>query len=608
MKRGFQIAAIVCGTLLLVLLVVPFFIPQHVYLDWAVRTIESRYPVKLTVGDADLQILPSPRITLNQLHVLMKNEEAVTAELLRADSITLVTDWSPRHWRSLSLNNLDSLTARNATILYPPFAEKPKIVQLDALMIDDLQYTPTELSAVLAVTGQYDALRLDGNLDLALAHQQEEGTTTGKLTIRTKQLSLNYATHVKISKQPLTLELPFSHQDGRTKVTAGHLRVGPQQIALNMAVKPKLITIRFKADPVQLDYLRTVLPALKYVPPLKAAAVDGSLTIDTKSGTRLSVDGVVTAEELNLEAYTFQDVSGEIQYQSRRLKIRNAKATILKGTIHANGELNFATQKTGYDVDVSIQKLPIENLGDIENLMTGKANLNVRAQGEGFTLADVEQHLVGEGDFVIREIKLKKLKFFKPIMAARAWNPLRLVNKTVFERTKKLDDEAKEATGQFQIGEGGIDFSIIKITFPEAHAEMSGRLSFAGPLDFAGAVHMSAGLVGSLLSKPTQNNGDSAKGGLLVIPLKVTGTVREPKVSVDNNILSSQLTGILRLPFNIVSYPFRFLFGSSQKKPQEVEESDSAEPTLEEPTDATVPTQEKRSKPRPGPRSRRMRN
>lgn len=616
MKTLLKVGLVVVGLLFLALLIVPFLIPKRYYIDWAISAIEGRLPIQLSLVDADLRLLPTPHMRLSQVDVKMKQSDGSFADLLEAESIDMATALNFDIRRLGSLENLERLAIEKASLIYPPGKEDAKPINVEKLIIDNIDLTPHTFYGDIDLNGVYDKLTLIGELSIAVRHERNQDILQGQATLRSKSLTVLYSKDVQIRKQAFSLQTNFYHTPETSRLRNARLQLGPQSVLLTADRNINAVIIDFQAKPAQVAFLKTIIPALAVVPEMSGTNAAGKLTIPAIKGKPVDVDGSVTAEGLQLGVYSFTDVSTDIRYGARKLQFSHVEAKLLDGTVSGDADLIFVKPQTTYNANMIARGIAVERIGDVGESLSGRAYLKVQADGKGFDRAALENNLNGSGDFEIKQLKLKKLKFFRPLMSLKQWTGLSLVtgliDKVAFNKAKNLDEAAQNLTAQFTIGGGAIDFSQIRVNYPEAHVALQGRIGFDESLDFKGALNLSGGLASSIFAAPNAQKAASSEQGLTTIPLKVKGTLESPDIGIDENFLSGKLAGIAAMPVrilrNVLTLPLRLFTPRSHQKVSADETQSAEEGSLEQestPEEAAEPKKSRSIGPAAGGRRQR---
>lgn len=574
MRSLLKWGAFVFVIMLVVLLAAPFFIPKHYYIEWAVGAIEARLPVKLSVADAELRLLPTPHLALKHVDIKLQQKDGSYADLLQAETLDMATalDFDVR--RIGTLENLERLEILRAKLFYPPGQNNIKPVVIERLVIDNIDLTPKTFHGDIDMSGQHGPLTLIGDLSVDIRHERQQDSIQGQVRLHSKQLTVLYAKDVAIRGQPFSLQTDFSYKADQARLRNTRLQLGPQGVVLTGDRDQDGIRFDFQAHPAHVDFLKTIIPALAVVPEVEGVNADGQLIIPTAKGKAVHVEGKVTADALKLSGYSLSKVSTDLSYGARKLQFSQVRAKLMEGNIAGDAVLNFLKPLTTYNVNLAVKALAVEQIGDVGESLSGRGYLDLKGQGKGFAKQDLEKYLSGAGNLEIKELKLKKLKFFRPLMSLQQWTGLSLVtgliNKAAFNRAKNLDEEAQNLTAQFAIGEGAIDFSSIQVNYPDANVALKGKIGFDESLDFAGTVNMSGGLVSSLFDAVSAKKAAASDKGLSSIPIKVTGTTQDPDVGIDSNFMTGKLAGIAALPLRVIggilTLPLRLLTPRSHQK------------------------------------------
>jgi len=646
MKLYLKIAGIALAVLVVLLLAAPFVIPKSLYMNWAKQAVESRYPVILTVGDATIGFLPSPYIRLTNVDLKVRLDDDATAELIKAGVIEVATDWaysfkerpslkvllgqatialieikedyynfSPLldgdhaaklkktgqiSWgvktvhaatgegkisNGLTLGAVDlaRLTVEETTLHFSPLEGEPEQFKIVTLVIDSIVQENSEVRLTLELDAEYAPMAIAGTYKVAFPLGSD---SEGPIQLESKQVDFHYDDTVIIKKQPLKFHATLSRGKDKTSIQAGRLQLGPQDLLLHGEKGPDGLVIDLQAESVNVEFLKTIIPVLEKAPPMSGVRLAVKYQRDATKEAASIVSGQLQADQVRIEEYELAKVTVDMSYSAPKLILSRTQATIFGGTVDGKGRIDFAGAEPSYQLDLSTKNIKLQQIGDVGSMMDGLANGNIQVNGRGFKESELKANMKGKGKFSVQKIKLKKLKFFEPLMALTGWDPIGKVvggvNKKKMKDMGELDKKVRDIRGKFTIAKGAIHFPDITVNFPQAHAKVAGRMGFDGKLAFKGEVTLSPGLMKSIFTLPVLRQVMADGTGVMAIPITISGDTSDPIVKADNNFLKGHFGAFLvKAPVNIVkgilTAPFRLFKKSSKEEDAESETDKQAD-------------------------------
>lgn len=503
MTKILKIGGIVLGGFIGLLLVVPFFIPKGLYLNWAVSAVESRYPVRLKIEDASLALLPIVSVTL-------KNVTATTARekqepLLKAERLSVGIGWTDL------------------------FAKRPALV----------------IGARDAVIS--DGIHADGDVSTLIL--EEEGGRPGRLELASRNLTLSSPGKLALKRENVSFQSNFIQGDSKTEIRNGALRVGPQVFSVNgTQAKSGALDLTLASEKLDLDYLKKVVPALKELPPVEDAGLTAHLIQSGAARSKPTISGELKAKKVSLPDQELKNLTSGFVYRDPVLNVENLRADTLDGSIGGRASLNLEGASPSYDFNMVLKNVAMDRLSSVSKLMTGRGDLNLKGRGRGTKTEEWSKNLSGDGDLKVRQIRIPALEIFQKFAASPAWDLLQrvpgLIDTGALNALKDLDTRLNDLASAFQVVNGIVRVPRVNLQFPQAAANLSGGIGLDKSLNFAGNLVLERNLVATFVKNP-QLLDALAKSGPLTVPIKIGGTVAHPLVAPDDQVLRGKLQAFL---------------------------------------------------------------
>lgn len=610
--RSLKIIGLIGVLLLVVLFVVPFLIPKDVTLRWVTKAIEERTPLQLKLEDARLAFLPRPSVTLRGVEVKVEVPEqnaalplfqakqvsvrshwnmiwnrrpAVDVSLEQADVHIIATgperfNYSPlldtveKPARQTRLNptlirtaqaaentpqaaspsgpgiTLERLDIRKSRLHYKAWKESEQTYPIETLVIDDFKQEDKSTTFHTVLQGSQDHLTFDLDFDTSVQKTTEGSPPWQELAITSKGSSVLKPQVLSIKDQAFEIRSRFRKSNQQLELSDGQVRIGQQAIRFNgVRSESGALDLRMKVDPVQLAYLKTILPPLNGLPPIKGPQVSLRYQASGKSKSPATISGQLKAQEVKLPEYTLTDVSGDILYREPKLQLTNLQGQTLDGRFSGGADIDLGEAKPVYRFGLTLKDIAIEKIASVGSLLTGRGDLKLEAKGRGFEQADWTRTLDGNGDVSLRQLQLKQLQPFAAFFASPAWNVVNklpgVVDTKALQSAQKLDGQVRDLASQFRIENGVLHVPEIKLNFPQAAAKFSGGIGLDKSLDFKGTLSLDEKLVNALIKDDRLRQALLSGGKSLNVPTKITGTASKPIIQPDEGVMQKHVQAYL---------------------------------------------------------------
>ncbi|HEX5037944.1 MAG TPA: hypothetical protein VFX30_12365, partial [bacterium] len=329
----------VFGTIVVLLFVVPFFLPKSLYLGWATSAVESRYDVKLTIDDASLAFLP--RVSVSLKNVTATKAAKGEAPILKAERLRVAIGW-------MSL-----------------LSKQPSLI----------------IGLKNAVVGE--ATRVDGDIETDIT--PPTGERPGRLEVDSGNLSVAVPGSLTMKSENVALEADYAQNGAKTEIKNGTLTVGPQSFAVSgTQSKNGALDLSLASQKLNLDYLKKIIPGLKGLPPVDGAGLKARYVTDGGARSKPTVSGDVNASRVSLPDQDLDDVSANFVYRDPSLKISNLKAKTLGGLMTGGAALSIAPNAQNYDFDIDVKNAALKEISSVGKLVQGRGDLSLKGRGKGF--------------------------------------------------------------------------------------------------------------------------------------------------------------------------------------------------------------------------------
>lgn len=227
-----------------------------------------------------------------------------------------------------------------------------------------------------------------------------------------------------------------------------------------------------------------------------------------------------------------KSAKGDLIIKNGIVDMSNLSMYILGGKFAMDGKYNTANpQKPKFDMNMSVDKLSFKESYEVFNTVKTLAPAAKNIEGTFSSdmsfrgpldaeLMPIYDKLNGTADFLIKNAKMKDLKFVEKITeATKLYNTDELKIENTLIKTKIINGKTYVEEFPAQAG--------------EAKFKIKGNRTLDGIIDFDIEVDMPAGKAGNALNNVLASHGiNDVVGDRFIMPLKVTGEETNPKVKV----------------------------------------------------------------------------
>jgi len=361
-----------------------------------------------------------------------------------------------------------------------------------------------------------------------------------------RQLAKKTAIELPIMADDSTLELVQINSEfegSTTSINAKSLNVTLDQsklsgnLAINDFANP---AINFKLALDEIDADRYLPPAEENkssaktaVAPPAAAAAAGASQLPLETLRQINAKGVLDIGKLKISGTHSENIHIELNAANGDIKLKPMSADLYQGQYQGNVSLDARGKTLKVAIDESLKgvqagPLLLDLTGD--DKISGVVNASAKLSGNGATVEKIKQTLTGNGDFSFTNGALKGFNIADSIRQAKA----ALGGQKPAESDKPLQTDFSSLSGSFKATNGVIDNQDLLAKSPLL------RINGAGLIDL-GKNALDYGIDVSIVGSASGQGGeDLAELKGLTIPVKLKGSLDDPKISVD---LASMLKG-----------------------------------------------------------------
>ncbi|WP_298773466.1 AsmA family protein [uncultured Shewanella sp.] len=251
---------------------------------------------------------------------------------------------------------------------------------------------------------------------------------------------------------------------------------------------------------------------------------------DLSALNKVNVNAEMTIKSAVMNNIKSANWNMKAQLKSGILNMQSLTADLYKGKLVASAKLNAKTPLPHYSFKKSITGVEIRPLlKDAANvgLLAGLTNLSIEGEGSSLIPDNIKKNLVASGKFEVVDGALYGINI--PQMLRQAQAKLTGADVTEGEEEKKTD--FTRLTGSFKIAKGVVNNNDLNMASPLIRIKGQGN---ANIITQALNYQLLTKVVGSLEGQGGQ--GSNTLSGI-DIPLKITGTMTEPKFALDTEAL-----------------------------------------------------------------------
>ncbi len=328
-------------------------------------------------------------------------------------------------------------------------------------------------------------------------------------------------------------------------------------------------------------------------PVTKPSVVDAKAASPVDPLGGLSVrDSTVAVDTVRYDNLRLTKVSSKIQMKSRVLQLHDLKFNLNQGTHVGAASFNFNGVQPRYTFnsklrDVDANEFLSQNTS-LKNLLYGKLSSDIDLQGSGSGFDEIAKQLKGGGKVTVAKGKITSFNLSEQVA---------LLGKLTGFNVGQAGTEFEDLVSELTIADGRVSTNGMHFRAAGMALKVRGSLG----LDRSADYQISAELPASMSKKYSANqflNLATAtffqnESGNAVIPLRMTGDIARPRLSLDSQMVKDNLKNSLRQ--GGVTKALDTFQGLLKSKDQKA----AAQPAKNDPATSGQPSGEKPAEPKP---------
>jgi len=307
---------------------------------------------------------------------------------------------------------------------------------------------------------------------------------------------------------------------------------------------------------------------------------------------RLTVrDSSVAVDTVSYDNLRLTKVSSKIQMKNRVLQLQDLKFNMNQGTHAGTASFDFNGAQPRYTFnsklrDVDANEFLTQN-SSLKNLFYGRLSSDIDLQGSGSGFDEISKQLKGGGKVTVAKGKITSFNLSEQVA---------LLGKLTGLNVGQAGTEFEDLVSELTIADGRVTTNAMHFRASGMALKVRGSLG----LDRSADYQISAELPASLSKKNTNQflNLASAtffqnESGNAVIPLRMTGDIARPRLSLDSQMVKENLKNSLRQ--GGVTKALGTFQGLLKGKDQKA----AAQPAANDPANSAQPAGEKPAEPKP---------
>ena len=479
---------------------------------------------------------------------------------------------------------------------------------------------PVPVSDLLAIASSFgitlpEGIKVqDGSIDLQLTARQTLGEKPA-LSLQGQAALSGSKVQTAVLKAPMEVhqvQLQFTGQSATipslSASCAGSKLGGKLQI--NNFEAPTL-QFALSADRLDLSKLEQMINTADSAAQAKPASAPAAKAPDSGSPTaktppakskpvpasqdplgRLTVrDSSVAVDTVSYDTLRLTKVSAKIQMRNRVLELQDLKFNMNQGT-HvgtASFDLNGAQPRYAFSSklrDVDANEFLTEN-SSLKNLFYGKLSSDIDLQGSGTGFDEISKQLKGGGKVTVAKGKITSFNLSEQVA---------LLGKLTGLNVGQGGTEFEDLVSELTIADGRVTTNAMHFRASGMALKVRGSLGLDRSADYQIAAELPAAIT---KKNPNQflNMANATffqnESGNVVIPLRMTGDIARPRLSLDTQMVKENLKNSLRQ--GGVTKALDTFQGLLKSKDQKA----AAQPSPGEPANSAQPAGEKPAEPKP---------
>lgn len=391
--------------------------------------------------------------------------------------------------------------------------------------------------------------QLAGDLEI---HTKLQGAVGGGATPRIEG-TLNLA---GVSVRPP--QFPKAIKDLNTRIEFTGQRANLRETTLSLGnSKIRLTADIERFSPLTLSYKMStpeIWPAdfQSGLPEERKADVIRNLTSEGKLDNRngnMAFLGRIASAHGTLYNVGYKDLAANLSLQDKVANIRDMRVAALKGSLRAEGEYAFNNPVPRFALATKAQNVDLKDLYQAldpkaERDIRGTLNADAKLVGSGANWEEIKPRLRGDGDAEVVQGALLNFNIAEGTLSGVTGIPglTSLINPRIRQKYPETfeakDTEFKELKGQFNIADGRMNITSLRITAADYAVQGKGWADFNRKLDFRSVLvfsqRLSADIAGSAREVKYMFNDQ----GQFEIPFALSGTLPKVRPKPDSDYLA----------------------------------------------------------------------
>jgi AsmA protein len=384
-------------------------------------------------------------------------------------------------------------------------------------------------------------------------------TLQGDLNIDFSQLNMTHFEKIMIEQFKLTSELTAKaiHKDKINTVIQTDISYDLAQQKLNLnALRSNINELLLEGE---LSFQQKAIPVIRYT--LKGNVWDLNPYMPKKSETdqaeqkkavvvqteetteqvepdlsilkQLDVNGDFSLDGLLYEDIKIGKITNKLIIKDGQASIKPLTINLYNGSVYLDAWVNEANGQNRYQAVTKIKDvtlLPLLTDAAKLEILSGKANLDLVANGQGLTANKIQQRVNAKGSFKILDGEIYGINLSEKVRVFKA----KLKGQTLSEDERVKKTDFASLIGDFTVDKGVVNNQKLLMLSPVMRLDGTGLAdTIKQTLDYKLGV--------TPLSKTNQET-DYADLGGITIPLLITGSFTDPSIELDtDSALKAQL-------------------------------------------------------------------
>jgi uncharacterized protein involved in outer membrane biogenesis len=289
-----------------------------------------------------------------------------------------------------------------------------------------------------------------------------------------------------------------------------------------------IITFNLDAPYLDLDELAQLFP----IDTQKVAAgkdTAGAAVMMQKAMPQVTAEGKLKIDKGTYTKVEFENMTANLDFRDNILHLENMKADLYDGKATGETIVDYEDpEMPQFQVDFNATGIQINSFlsraTPLDSVLFGIADMKSSFSGYLGQPSEVLDSLMANGDVTMQDGRVKNLPVIMKISEELGF--------------KTFDEEQiRNLQNKFKIEDGRIIFDTLVMRLSDAKWNVSGSAGFNGTLDYNIGIEVDRSKLGGLKPLSGLESILGQKSGAVTIPIRLTGTYSQPKLSVDRSKL-----------------------------------------------------------------------